>query len=153
VAKWYADRSDTIFEGTVERVELKGSLIEAKVGSLTSADMDEDYPFLQVTFDVLRSYRGVEQKNAVVTTGLGGGDCGFDFEVGKQYLIYANEDAGHLSTGICSGTALLEESRSNLAYLRGEQPFANAARDRRPVSFRSPTRVFVCPIAGRMHRS
>jgi hypothetical protein len=57
-----------------------------------------------------------------LTTGLGGRDCGFDFEVGNQYLVYAFKDeAGELSTGSCTGTARLEESRTNLAYLCGNR--------------------------------
>src|SRR5260370_30567414 len=52
---------------------------------------------------------------------MGGGECGFDFETSKKYLVFAyQDDSGELSTGICSSTALLEESQSNLAYLRGE---------------------------------
>jgi hypothetical protein len=122
LAHWYADRSDVVFEGTVEHVELKWALMEAKVGTLVPADLDQNPPLLEVTFDKTRSYKGMEQSRALVTTGLGGGDCGFDFEIGKRYLVYASPDElGHLSSGICSGTGLLEESQSNLSYLRREQ--------------------------------
>jgi hypothetical protein len=121
LAQWTANRSDVIFEGRVERVELKWPLLEAKVGDLISADAEQDPPFMQVSFDETRSYRGTQQKHVQVTTGLGAGDCGFHFEVGKQYLVYAfAADSGRLSTGICSGTALLQESLANLSYLRGE---------------------------------
>jgi hypothetical protein len=121
LAQWTANRSDVIFEGRVERVELKWPLLEAKVGDLISADAEQDPPFMQVSFDETRSYRGTQQRNLQVRTGLGGGDCGFHFEVGKQYLVYAfAADSGRLSTGICSGTALLQESLANLSYLRGE---------------------------------
>jgi hypothetical protein len=57
-----------------------------------------------------------------------GGDCGFDFEVGKKYLVYAFKDeAGELSTNICTRTTRLERSRGNLAYPRGKRaaPAAN----------------------------
>src|SRR2546430_11315140 len=76
---------------------------------------------MEVSFEVLRSYRGVVAKHVKVRTGLGGGDCGFDFETSQKYLVFAyQDDSGELSTSICSSTALLEESQSNLAYLRGE---------------------------------
>jgi hypothetical protein len=129
VAQWYANRSDAIFEGTVKRVELKWALMEAKVGGLVPADLDEDEPTLHITFDVSHFHKGVAQKEVLVTTGIGGGDCGFDFEIGEQYLVYAFADAsGHLSTGICSGTALLEESQSKLSYLRGDQAVSETAK-------------------------
>jgi hypothetical protein len=37
-----------------------------------------------------------------LSTGLGGGDCGFDFEVGKQYLVYAFKarPANYLQTSV-----------------------------------------------------
>jgi hypothetical protein len=121
LAQWTASRSDAIFEGRVEGVDLKGPLLEAKVGDLIPAELEQDLPVMQVSFEASRSYRGAQHKNIRVRTGIGGGDCGFDFEVGKQYLVYAFADeSGHLSTGICSGTALVEASQTNLSYLRGE---------------------------------
>ena len=122
VAQWYANRSDAIFEGTVERIELKWALMEAKNGELVPADLDQEQPSLLVTFDASVFYKGTKQRNTELTTGVGGGDCGFDFRIGKKYLVYAFADAlGHLSAGICSGTGLSEESQSALSYLRGEQ--------------------------------
>lgn len=121
LAEWRANRSDAIFEGRVESVELKWVVMEAKVGAFIPADIEEDSPEMQVSFDVSRSYRGEQQKIIQIRTGVGGGDCGFDFHVGEQYLIYAFADeSGKLSTGICSGTAPLEERRTDLSYLRGE---------------------------------
>ena len=78
--------------------------------------------------EVLHSYRGDKQKPMRLSTGLGGGDCGFDFEVGKQYLVYAFKDeAGELSTNICTRTTRLEKSRGYSRYLRGKRvaPAAN----------------------------
>jgi hypothetical protein len=121
LAQWEATRSDEIFEGKVENIQLKWNLLDAKVGELIPADVEGQPPFIQVSFETTRSYRGPQRKAVELRTGLGGGDCGFRFEVGKRYLIYALADeSGELSTNICSGTALLEESQSNLAYLRGE---------------------------------
>jgi len=121
LAEWRANQVSTIFEGTVEDLELKSPLLEASVGSLISANLDETTPVLQVNFSVSRWYRGGQHSPVRVETGLGGGDCGFPFQKGKQYLVYAyKDDADRLSTGICTATASVEDSRSNLAYLRGE---------------------------------
>lgn len=121
LAKWHADGTDAILEGTVTRIELESVLIDANVGELIPADSDRGYPALRVTFDISHSYKGAGLREVAVTTGLGGGDCGFNFEVGKQYLVFAFADSsGHLSTGICSGTGLLNDSLSARSYLRGE---------------------------------
>lgn len=115
IALWRASRSEAIFEGTVKRVDLKWALMETKVGGLVPADLDQDEPALQVTFDVASFRKGAERSYVLLTTGVGGGDCGFDFEIGKKYLVFAYADeSGHLSTGICSGTRLLEDSHAGV---------------------------------------
>jgi hypothetical protein len=114
------DKDEAVFEGTVSNAQLKGSLFDAKVGDLISADLEGDSPFMLVSFDVSRSYSGQQEKRVELRTGMGGGDCGYPFEVGKQYLVYAGKDeSGQLSTGICSGTGLLEDRKADIASLRG----------------------------------
>lgn len=121
LAEWAARGREAIFEGKVESVDLRWKFVEARIGDLVPADIEREPPEMEVSFEVLRPYRGAEDKRVKVRTGLGGGDCGFDFETSKKYLVFAHQDdSGELSTGICSSTALLEESQSNLAYLRGE---------------------------------
>ena len=51
-------------------------------------------------------------------TGMGGGDCGYPFERGKDYVVYARGKEGALVAGICSLTGLATNSRSGLAILR-----------------------------------
>ena len=137
LAEWRANQVSTIFEGTVEDLELKSPLLEASVGSLVSANVDEITPVLLASFSVSRWYRGAQHSSVQVETGLGGGDCGFRFEKGKRYLVYAyKDDTDRLSTGICTATASVEDSGSNLAFLRGEsvvpshttQPSKNGTR-------------------------
>ena len=78
-----------------------------------------------VSFRVARSYRGNIAETVTVTTGLGGGDCGFDFDTGGEYLVYAFPDStGSLHTGLCSGTQSISTAGADLRYLRGEPPAA-----------------------------
>jgi hypothetical protein len=129
LAEWAANGKEAIFEGKVESVELRWKFLEARAGDLVPADIEQEPPEMEVSFDVSRPYRGAVDKRVKVRTGLGGGDCGFDFETSKKYLVFAyQDDSGQLSTGICSSTALLEESRSNLAYLRGEPEIPESNR-------------------------
>ena len=54
-----------------------------------------------------------------VDTGMGGGDCGYAFQQGETYLIYARGDkAGRYSTGICDRTRRISEAAEDLDYLR-----------------------------------
>jgi hypothetical protein len=136
LAQWTGNKSDAIFEGTVQRIELKWPLSEAKAGDLISADIEQDPPIMQVSFEVVRAYRGRRyQKSILIRTGVGGDDCGFHFEVGEQYLVYAfANESGQLSTGICSGTAMLEESQANLSYRPGEPVVSETVERNRPIS-------------------
>jgi hypothetical protein len=104
---------EVAFEGTVVKAELHGALIDAKDGDLIPADLDATPPFMLVSFNVSRSYPTDARKTAEVRTGLGGGDCGFSFEVGKKYLVDAGkDDDGQLTTNICSQTAAQDASQA-----------------------------------------
>ncbi len=53
-----------------------------------------------------------------VTTGIGGGDCGYPFKEGIRYVIDVSEQDGALSTGICSNTRAEAEAGLLLRDLR-----------------------------------
>jgi hypothetical protein len=64
---------------------------------------------------------GVEpgQQEIEVLTGLGGGDCGYPFQTGADYVVYAYKNSeGRLETGICSRTRPLAEGGDDVAYFR-----------------------------------
>jgi hypothetical protein len=80
---------------------------------------DGQWPARVVRFAVAESFIGGQAGEAVVRTGQGGGDCGFRFDVGTTYVIYAHRtDTGALSTGICSRTAKTALNGGELAMLR-----------------------------------
>lgn len=83
--------------------------------------MPSDEPFRRraVLLDVDRTYAGVSGKQIEVVTGLGGGDCGFDFKIGDRYLVYASRNPrdGTLDANICSPTKKVDDAREDLAYL------------------------------------
>jgi hypothetical protein len=129
LATWHASHSDEVFEGTVSSVELVWILSSARVGDVIPADFEEDLPRMRVTFQVLHTFKGGQRTQVQIETGYGGGDCGYRFEVGEQYLVYADLDdqSGELSTSICSGTATVDESRAAIAKLSGERPSGETA--------------------------
>lgn len=102
-------QSAAVFVATVIRID------EAKPSAARPFDMR------RVRVRITEGLRGDVGDEADVFTGRGGGDCGFDFAEGQQYLIYAYRapDSAALSTGICSRTRRLAEATEDLAYLRG----------------------------------
>jgi len=90
----------------------------------------DDYPQLLVLLQIDRNYRGQEGKSTVeIVTGDGGGDCGFSFQQGKRYLVYAypHPATGKLYTGICQRTRLLSEAGEDLEYLARKDDPAHGA--------------------------
>jgi hypothetical protein len=71
----------------------------------------------RVRFSVAKVWRGDAADTIEISTGMGGGDCGFNFVAGQQYLVYASGTPGQYSTGICSRTKLLGAAAEDRAYI------------------------------------
>ena len=73
----------------------------------------------RVKFAVIDPFRGVTGQTVEVLTGSGGGDCGYNFQLNESYLVYAWDNEGKISTGICSPTKRLSDAGEDMAYIRG----------------------------------
>jgi len=73
------------------------------------------------SFTVVQAYSGVAGAEVEVTTGLGGGDCGYSFRIGETYLVYAHGggEGKPLGTGICTRTRPVSEAAEDMEFLRG----------------------------------
>jgi len=69
---------------------------------------------------VLERFRGTAKVGDIVgvSTGFGGGDCGYEFKLGDKYLIDASKTGDVFETSTCSLTAPLEGSEVELRSLR-----------------------------------
>jgi hypothetical protein len=81
---------------------------------------DSSYPTgTEVKFDIDEAWKGASDQ-AVVYTGTGGGDCGYPFEIGRKYLVYASlQKEGWLYAGICGETKSLSEAGGDVSVLDG----------------------------------
>ena len=106
------ERSQAIFSGKVVDVREKRSL----KGELTKS----------VLFEVTNTWKGVKQSQMIITTGQGGGSCGFHFNEGQEYLVYAYEStmygAKSLVTTICDRTNEWSVLQEDLTILGEGQP-------------------------------
>ena len=96
------------------------AVFSGQVISINTQDFgDRGWSNRLVRFLVKESFRGVNTPELEVTTGMGGGDCGFGFQIGKEYLVYAYPGEGKkLATGICTRTSLLTKADEDLAYIK-----------------------------------
>lgn len=108
------EHSEAVFTGTVTSMEERGSIF----GGESKA----------VHFQVKEIWKGVSSSEQTVLTGWDSASCGFGFEAGKEYLVYADSsslygDAEELTTSLCSRTAETNHAAEDLAVLgKGEPP-------------------------------
>ena len=74
----------------------------------------------RVTFAVLEGFTGVRDGSVEVMTGSGGGDCGFPFREGAEYVVYAQRGAPGmpLYASLCSRTREVSRAAADLDYAR-----------------------------------
>jgi hypothetical protein len=115
-----------------EAVWKSDAVFAATVRSVVEIDHDaygRPYGSLLVTVDVEQAFVNVAAGPLELTTGRGGGDCGYRFAVGQRYLIYANKSPiGRLSATICSRTRPLDKAQDDLRYLSAPPAVGSGAR-------------------------
>ncbi|MBW8351559.1 hypothetical protein K0H71_19260 [Bacillus sp. IITD106] len=97
-----------------------------KVLSIKQIKNSNGYAPYSVLFDVSSVWKGPKHSEITILTGLGGGDCGFEFKEGEEYLVYANESTMYgpdsLVTTICNRTNILSSSHGDLEKLGEDLP-------------------------------
>ena len=106
------EQSQAVFSGKVVDVREKRSI--------------KGYITKSVLFEVTNTWKGVKQSQIIITTGQGGGDCGFDFKEGQEYLVYANESTMYgakvLVSTLCNRTNEWSVLQEDLKILGEGQP-------------------------------
>jgi len=110
-AKASLEKASAVFTGKVLKIEDAGKFERA------------------ITLQVAQVWKGVKAKEVVVYTANNGAACGFEFEKGKSYLIYAGQEQREgekekvLATNICTRTAALDTAQGDLKELgEGKKP-------------------------------
>src|SRR5262249_12923184 len=117
-----ARRSATaVFLGTAVERSPRTRKEEVTISSGKNAGKKEVLEFegYSFTFEIGEAFKGIKGKSVKIATDADGGSCGYYFEVGKEYLVYAygaSEDS--LGTSICSRTRPVSNAQDDLAQLR-----------------------------------
>ena len=98
----------------------KVSNLDVSTGLLTStADP------VEVTFQVSKVWKGPVHSTLLATTARSGASCGYGFERGQEYLVYARGTETELEVSLCSRTQPLSAADEDLAVLgQGNIPTA-----------------------------
>ena len=103
-----SDLSVAVFSGRVVALEL------VPTSNPHFRPENED---LLVHFEVADIWKGRPDPRTTVRTARALGACGYDFQIGSQYLVYAVQSNGELFTSICSRTDLLRDAQQDLSEL------------------------------------
>lgn len=74
----------------------------------------------EVTFDVLKLWKGPSDSVLIVHTMKSGALCGFNFQEDTEYLVYASGEEDSLNVGICKRTKLLSDAQEDIDELNGD---------------------------------
>ncbi len=77
-----------------------GSVFRGIATSIDDGDLNRE---IRVKFAVLSVWKGEIAEELTVITGHGGGDCGYRFHEGVEYIVYADRETN--GVGICGRTA------------------------------------------------
>jgi len=81
------------------------------------------YAVWRTSFAVSESWKGAETTTVTVRT-RPGVDCGFKFDVGSQYLVYAYPSRDGWETNVCTRTGEITTAANDLAYLQTQPQLA-----------------------------
>jgi hypothetical protein len=116
-----AQNATAIFEGRVSRIE-------------------DPTGEPKVHFKIVRSFKGPSQEALVVSTPNNSAACGYGFEEGQSYLVYASEQNAVLSTSLCSRTQPIASATEDLSKLGlGVTPFDPGPGSDQPTPTTTPT--------------
>ena len=90
-------------------------------GPISSADP------IKVTFQVYTVWKGSVSQTTNISTARSGSSCGYTFEKGGEYIVYAHGLENDLSVSLCSRTQPLANAEDDLAELGiGAAPLADS---------------------------
>ena len=105
------DRADAVFSGTALDVD-----------TFALPLLDQSGLPVRVTFEVNGVWKGDLSQRVVVRTARDEAACGYDFTVGKDYLVYARKGEDGLVTGLCDRTTARGNAAEDLAALGAPEP-------------------------------
>jgi hypothetical protein len=89
---------------------------------------------VRVRAKVVRQFKGAAVEQVELLTARDSAMCGYAFEVGQSYLVYADHDEGRLHVSLCSRTQRIADADEDLRVLgMGVTPFEPGAESESDV--------------------
>lgn len=99
-------------------IEARRNAKSVFTGKVLVVESPAELFYTKVTMEIQSAWKGTHTYKLIILTGRGGGDCGYRFEVGETYLVYAYQyNKSYLGTNICQRTNVLHNELVDLKYL------------------------------------
>ena len=102
------------------RAVFAGKVIDIMAQSDRNRETSDSLAWFKVTFEVSKVWKGQVDKQQVVLSAEYSPGCGYSFEKGKEYLVYANGEELAIQPGWCDATKPLANAEADLAVLEQE---------------------------------
>ncbi|MFW5704263.1 MAG: hypothetical protein ACOCXG_00325 [Nanoarchaeota archaeon] len=99
-------------DNVTDKYNMYGEIFTGKVTSI-----DKNRNEYEITIQLIDIYKGENVQVKTLHTAIESAACGYDFEEGENYLIYANEYENKLSTDLCSGNSLVSKAENETQIL------------------------------------
>lgn len=111
------------FEGSQREIVERALSNSSAVFSGEAVEVDKGSQISTVTLRVSEVWKGTDQGTLEVKTPRLDAACGYPFEEGQEYLVYADEGKQSLEVNLCGSTKRLTEAQANLEVLgAGKKP-------------------------------
>jgi hypothetical protein len=109
---------DCAIPGTPQvEFEKADAVFVAKVVGINKKDNGKNLDYVEVVLNIIKSYKGISHPTMMIYTNESSMACGYNFEVGNDYLVYASEFEGELTTGLCDRTKEFSTDLEDLRFL------------------------------------
>ncbi|MEX1014049.1 MAG: hypothetical protein WDZ80_02730 [Candidatus Paceibacterota bacterium] len=102
-----------------EAIEQSSAVFSGLVTNLENDEYSRDFnpnPVI-VTVEVMDVWKGIDSSEVTLETARQSATCGYNFEEGEEYLIYAHGPNNDLSVSACSRTSLLSNAQNDIEEL------------------------------------
>jgi len=123
-----ADSSDVVFTGKVLDVRRGWGFNERTAQRIILSPSGLPF-FGEAVFQVQTVYKGYVRRTQVIAGAGAEASCGFEFESGKIYTVFADYRYGYLETGLCDGTVegTIDPSKYGLPLEPPDEEFSRAS--------------------------
>jgi hypothetical protein len=114
-----------IFLGRVAKIEVIGGVMGAPGNALS---MTPNANTKRITIEIEESYRSLSGRSVQVLTAATEAGCGYSFQEGERYLVFAGGQSDQLTVSLCSATKPARYAEDDIAYLRSIPALPKTAR-------------------------